>query len=87
MAKVKDKKRRRLEGVVVADKMLKTKVVGVSRVKIHKKYLKRYVTVARFKAHDEANAYKTGDHVIIEETRPLSREKRWRIIGLVKKSE
>ncbi|PJC65357.1 MAG: 30S ribosomal protein S17 [Candidatus Colwellbacteria bacterium CG_4_9_14_0_2_um_filter_50_12] len=87
MAKIKDKKRRRLEGVVISDKMLKTRVVEVSRVRIHPKYLKRYATTARFKAHDEANAYKAGDHVVIEETRPLSREKRWRIVGLVRKSE
>lgn len=74
-------KKRRLSGVVVSDKMQKTRVVAVSRLKKHPKYLKYYRVTQRFKAHDEENAYKTGDAVVIEEARPMSRDKRWRIVG------
>jgi len=81
----KKTKKRKIIGVVESDKMAKTRVVVVERLKKHPKYLKYYKISARFKAHDEMNEYKTGDKVMIEETRPLSKEKRWRIIGLVKK--
>lgn len=74
-------KKRRITGVVVSDAMQKTRVVAVSRLKKHPKYLKYYHVTTKFKAHDEKNEYKKGDEVIIEETRPLSREKRWRIVG------
>lgn len=73
-------KKRKLEGVVVSDKMLKTRVVEIARLKKHPKYLKYYKAASRFKAHDENNEYKVGDKVLIEETRPLSKDKRWRII-------
>ncbi len=72
--------RKRLKGIVVSDKMDKTRVVLVERLKKHPLYRKYYKYSKRFKAHDEKNQYKVGDRVIIEETRPLSREKRWRII-------
>jgi small subunit ribosomal protein S17 len=74
------KKIRHITGVVVSDTMAKTRVVAVKRSKKHPKYLKYYEVVKKFKAHDENNEYKNGDTVIIEETRPLSREKRWKII-------
>ncbi|MDP3947913.1 MAG: 30S ribosomal protein S17 [bacterium] len=73
-------KTRKLQGIVVSDKMNKTRVVAIHRLKRHPKYLKYYKVRTKLKAHDERNEYKTGDHVIIEETRPLSREKRWRIV-------
>ena len=73
--------KRRLEGTVVSDKMQKTRVVQVERLRKHPKYLKYYKISTRFKAHDEDNAYKTGDKVVIEETRPLSRGKRWVIVS------
>ena len=76
-------KKRKLIGVVTSDKMNKTRVVSVSRLKKHPKYLKYYHVTTKFKAHDENNEYKTGDKVTIEESRPLSREKRWTIIGKV----
>lgn len=76
-------KKRKIIGVVVSDKMDKTRVVEVSRLKKHPKYSKYYRVTAKFKAHDEKNEYKTGDKVTIEETRPMSREKRWRIIGKI----
>jgi small subunit ribosomal protein S17 len=72
---------RRLKGKVVSDKMNKTRVVLVERLKKHPIYKKYYKVSKRFKAHDENNEYKVGDNVIIEETRPLSKEKRWKIIG------
>jgi small subunit ribosomal protein S17 len=76
--------KRTLAGVVVSDKMQKTRVVEVLRFKKHrKKYLKYYKVSQRFKAHDEGNEYHVGDKVLIEETRPMSKEKRWRIISRI----
>lgn len=67
--------------------MKKTVVVKIDRLKKHPKYLKYYRISSKFKAHDEKGEYKTGDSVIIEETRPLSKEKRWRVAELVKRSQ
>jgi small subunit ribosomal protein S17 len=75
--------KRKLEGVITSDKMMKTRVVSVSRTKKHPKYLKYYKVTTKFKAHDEKNEYKTGDKVVIEESRPLSKEKRWTIISKI----
>lgn len=69
--------KRQLQGIIVSDKMDKTRVVAVSRLKKHPRYKKYYKVTKRFKAHDEKNEYKVGDKVIIEEIRPLSRDKRW----------
>lgn len=77
------KKHRRLEGVVVSDKMQKTVVVAVERLKMHSKYLKYFKVTAKFKAHDENGEYHTGDKVVIEETRPLSKDKRWRVVSKI----
>lgn len=77
--------KRQLEGVVVSDKMQKTAVVEVSHTRKHPKYLKYYTVTKRFKAHNEGNEYKTGDRVIIEETRPMSKDKYFAIVKLVKK--
>ncbi len=73
--------KRELEGIVISDKMNKTRVVSVARLKKHPLYKKYYRITRKFKAHDEKNEYKTGDKVLIEETRPLSKEKRWKIIS------
>ena len=73
--------KRRLKGKVVSDKMMKTAVVAVDSLKFHSKYKKYYKVTKRFKAQNDNNKYKEGDKVIIEETRPLSKEKRWKIIG------
>jgi len=71
--------RKSREGVVVSDTMQKTRVVRIERVYRHPKY-ERVVRMSRkLKAHDEAHESRVGDRVLIEETRPLSREKRWRI--------
>ena len=76
-------KKRTLEGIVTSDKMTKTRVVSITRMKKHPKYLKYYKVTTKFKAHDEKNEYKTGDKVVIQESRPLSREKRWVIISKI----
>ncbi len=73
----------KLQGIVVSDKMEKTVVVEVERVKEHPRYKKRYKEHKKYKAHDEKGEYKTGDKVVIEECRPLSKDKRWRVIGKV----
>ena len=73
-------------GIVVSDKMDKTVVVRVDRTvkhPVYKKYIKRKVT---FKAHDETNACSAGDKVLIVETRPLSRDKRWRVREILEKT-
>jgi small subunit ribosomal protein S17 len=77
------KKIRKITGVVVSDKMTKTRVVSVSRLKKHPRYLKYRTITTRFKAHDENNEFHTGDKVVIEETRPLSKDKRWKIVGKI----
>jgi small subunit ribosomal protein S17 len=67
------------EGVVVSDKMTKTRVVVIERVFRHPRYERVITRSKRLKAHDETNTSKVGDRVLIEETRPLSKDKRWRI--------
>ncbi|TSC89109.1 MAG: small subunit ribosomal protein S17 [Parcubacteria group bacterium Gr01-1014_3] len=79
----KPKMGRKLSGVVVSDKMRKTVVVQVDHTRKHPKYLKYYKLSTRLKAHDEKGEYKTGDQVTIQETRPISRDKRWVVIGKI----
>ena len=78
MAEIKTK-----EGVVVSDKMTKTRVVVIERVYRHPRYERVITRSKRLKAHDETNASKVGDRVLIEETRPLSKDKRWRIRQII----
>ncbi len=80
MTENKSSMHRRLEGVVVSDKMSKTRVVAITLSKFHPKYKEHYHITSRIKAHDEKNSYKMGDVVVIEETRPISRHKRFRIV-------
>ena len=75
--------RKTREGVVVSDKMQKTRVVRIERVYRHPRYQRVVRAAKKVKAHDEQNQSRTGDRVLIEETRPLSREKRWRIRAVV----
>lgn len=75
--------KRKLKGVIVSDKMKKTRVVAVVNLKKHPIYEKQYKNTERYKAHDEKEEYKEGDKVVIEETRPLSKEKRWKIISKI----
>lgn len=72
--------KRNLQGIVISDKMEKTRVVAITRLKKHPRYLKYYKVTKNFKAHDGKNEYKTGDKVMIEETKPMSKDKRWIII-------
>ena len=71
--------RKTKEGVVVSDAMQKTRVVRIERVYRHPKYQRVIRMSKKLKAHDEANESHVGDRVLIEETRPMSKEKRWRI--------
>lgn len=72
-----------LKGVVVSDKMQKTIVVAVTRLKMHPKYKKQYKVTKKFKVHDEKGEFHTGDRVIISETRPMSKEKRWSVASKI----
>lgn len=68
-----------LQGVVVSDKMDKTIVVKVDRTIKHNIYLKTIKKSAKYKAHDEGNVCHIGDRVVIEESRPISKDKRWKV--------
>ncbi len=76
-----NKTRRTLKGVVVSDKMQKTVTVMVERFVKHPKYGKFFTISKKYKAHDEADAYKEGDKVVIEECRPISKDKTFTVIG------
>jgi len=78
--------RRRLRGRVVSDRMDKTVVVRVERLVRHARYGKVLRRAKKYKAHDEGNTCRVGDLVTIVESRPLSREKRWRVEELVRMS-
>jgi small subunit ribosomal protein S17 len=73
-------------GVVTSDKMDKTVVVKVERRIFHETYKKVIKRSARFKAHDEKNECRVGDKVLISETRPLSRDKRWTVKQVIEKA-
>ena len=74
-------------GTVISDKMDKTVIVRVQTLKEHPKYKKHIQQATRFKAHDEQNQCKVGDRVRIMETRPLSHDKRWRVVAIVEKAK
>ncbi len=76
-----NKKIRTLKGTVVSDKMQKTVVVSVTRLRKHHKYKKYYKITTRYKAHDENGEYRIGDKVVIKATRPTSKDKRWAVIN------
>ena len=76
----KKKKGRLLKGVVISDKMDKTIVVSVSRLKKHPRYKRRYRVDKKYKVHDEKNEFKIGDRVMIRECRPISKDKKWRLV-------
>lgn len=80
------KTHRRMIGEVVSTKMQKTIVVRVDRVMTHPKYGKQYRLSERFKVHDEAGKAQMGDQVTIEECRPVSKDKRWRLVESAKKT-
>jgi len=64
-------------GVVVSDKMDKTVVVKIDRLKMHSKYKKKYKVSKKYKAHDAENKFKIGDKVMIAEGKPISKDKKW----------
>lgn len=75
------KLQRKFQGVVVSDAMNKTIVVKVDSVKMHPVYHKRFTMSKKYKVHDEKNEFHIGDWVEFVETRPLSKQKRWRVLG------
>jgi small subunit ribosomal protein S17 len=72
--------RKTLKGAVVSNKMQKTVVVAVTRLKEHHLYKKKYKVTSRYKAHDEKGEYSVGDRVVIGEIRPKSSNKRWMVL-------
>ncbi|MBZ9577755.1 30S ribosomal protein S17 [Patescibacteria group bacterium] len=73
--------KKRLKGTIVSNKMQKTVVVKVERVKKHPRYKRRYKVHKKYKAHYDKGEYKVGDKVTIEECRPISKDKKWRIVS------
>jgi len=74
------KNRRILKGIVVSDKMDKTIIVLVERIKEHPRYRRRYRVSKKYKVHDPEKRYKVGDKVSIQECRPISKEKKWVVV-------
>lgn len=83
--KAQKSRRQQKVGTVVSNKMNKTIVVAVESLKKHRIYKRTYKQTKRFQAHDEENTCQVGDRVRIEETRPLSKLKRWRLVEIVKR--
>jgi len=81
------KQRRSMIGHVVSDKMQKTVVVAVETLKRHPLYGKTVRSVRKYKVHDETNSSHSGDLVRIEESRPLSKEKRWVVAEVLERSQ
>jgi len=79
-------KRKEFTGTVISNRMQKTIIVKVSRLAKHQKYSRTMRLINKFKAHDEKNSAQVGDVVKILETRPLSKDKRFRLVEIVKKS-
>ena len=79
--KISNTTRKQLSGTVVSDKMVKTVTVLVNRFVKHPKYGKFMNISKKYKAHDEGNTYKEGDKVVIEECRPISKDKSFKVIG------
>lgn len=75
------------DGIVVSDKMDKTIVVAIESMVLHPIYKKRVKKTIKFKAHDENNVAQTGDKVRIMETRPLSKDKNWRLVEVLEKAK
>lgn len=80
-------KRKTRIGKVVSDKMDKTIVVAIETLVRHPLYKKTMKRTTKFKAHDENNECKMGDRVLIMETRPLSKEKRWRLVEIIERAK
>lgn len=72
--------KKKLKGTIVSDKMAKTLVVRVERIKKHSKYKKRIRSHKNYKAHYESGDFKVGDKILIEEIKPISKNKRWKAV-------
>ena len=75
--------KKELKGTVVSNKMSKTIVVEVERIKVHPKYKRRYKVHKKYKVHNEKGEFNVGDKVIIQESQPISKDKHWRVIRKV----
>lgn len=75
--------KKKLQGKIVSDKMDKTIIVQVDRFVAHPLYKKKYKVSKKYRVHDEKNEYNEGDSVEIEATKPISKEKRWRVVKKV----
>ena len=82
-AQIRENIRKKRTGIVLSNKMKKTIVVQIKRKALHPLYGKVIEKAAKFKVHDEKNEAQVGDKVSIEETRPLSKDKRWRLIEIL----
>lgn len=87
MEAIAETNRRKMTGVVVRDKMDKSVVIEVEKFLKHPKYHKYLKTKKRYKAHDEKNECRIGDRVLIMESRPLSKEKRWVVKEIIEREE
>ena len=84
---IKRNERKTRVGKVLSDKMQKTIVVAIEELVQHKLYKKSVKRTVKFKAHDENNDAHVGDKVLIMETRPLTKDKRWRLVQIVEKAK
>ncbi|MFA5207824.1 MAG: 30S ribosomal protein S17 [Candidatus Paceibacterota bacterium] len=73
--------KKELIGKIVSDKMQKTVVVEVERIKEHPKYKRRYKIHKKYKAHTETGEFKMGDKVVIREAKPMSKDKKWEVVS------
>jgi len=78
--------KRELEAIVLKDKMNKTVVVEIKRLQMHPVFKKYRTIKKKYKAHDEANDCRIGDKVLIRETKPMSKEKRWAVVKVLEKA-
>lgn len=77
--------KKELTGIIVSDKMQKTVVVEVERIKEHPKYKRRYKVHKNYKAHVETGEFKAGDKVVIRESKPMSKDKKWEVVSKLSK--
>jgi small subunit ribosomal protein S17 len=87
MAKKAKETKKQLVGIVSSDKMLKSRVVYVEGVKVHPEYGKILKTRKKFMAHDDKNKSKVGDRILMQESVPISKRKRWEIVEILSKAE
>ena len=84
MSAIISKNQRKFKGIVTSDKMDKTIVVKVVRTKVHPKYKKQYQVSKKYKVHDQKNEAKVGSEVMFKECKPLSKDKKWCLVKIIK---